>query len=173
MEYNFKLTLEEYATALKFISEFDEKNTHVLKLIKKVIVGAWLIMSIVYFVIYGFKAFLVFVVLAGLIVLLLFWGLSPEQLHKKRLRLVKNKVNKNPDILGWQNLKIEENSIIYSFEDNIKKTNLSNVSKFFEEDGIIVIINNKGNISALIPCSCFQTPLDKEKFINTLNISNH
>lgn len=173
MEYNFKLTIEEYSTALRFISEFDVKNTHVLKLIKRVTLGAWLIMSIIYFVIYGIKASLIFGVLSGIIMLLLFWSLSSEQLHKKRLRLVRKQVSKNPDILGWQSLKIEEGSIIYSFEDNIKTTKLSNISKLLEEDGVMVIFNSNSDICALIPCSCFKNSLEKEKFIKALNLRDH
>ncbi|MDK2562315.1 hypothetical protein QOZ84_02045 [Romboutsia sedimentorum] len=166
MEYKFKLTLNEYSTALKLLGDIDTGRIFMIKLVKRCVVWFCLFLNIIYTLMYGLKALLLLGSICGVMLFLFFYFLRPEHSNKKRLKLVTKKVAKNPEILDWQSVAFEEDSIIYNFNKKSLKTKLANVERVIEEDDVILIVDCDNDLCAIIPCSYFTDISDKKEFLN-------
>ncbi|CEJ73117.1 Uncharacterised protein [[Clostridium] sordellii] len=179
MEYKFKLTIEEYSTALKLLDDVNIEKQSILKLVRKCVIGGLLFLTILYtlyFYIkynayYGILTFLVLGFICVIIFSIYSYLLRPERINKNRLKSVKKQIAECPTILDWQIVKINEDVIEYIFNKKSLKTNLVDVGRVIEEDGVILILACDGAMCAIIPCSCFIDIDSKKNFINNLNVS--
>lgn len=168
MEYEFKLTIEEYSTVLKFITELDKGKVFIKKLLDKIVIGIYLSIGITIWIFRSFSHFLNFSIIVGVMVAAYFFFTTPNQLDKKRVKLVRKSVKKNPDILGVQSVKIDEDEISYHYNHLCITTKIVDISRLIECNEILIVVGFNDNVVAVIPYSCFHSEHDKQQLKNKL-----
>ncbi|WP_250673296.1 hypothetical protein LZ906_017210 (plasmid) [Paraclostridium ghonii] len=166
MEYRYKFTLNEYSRALTLLAENNPEKVFLQKLVKKIVVGACALLGIIYFLAYGFKAFLVFSIGCSIMLFMAFCYTRPENIYKRTLKAVSKQVDKDPEILNWKSILFEEDSIIFNYNKKTLKTKLIHIGRIIEKNDIILILDCNNDLCGIIPCSYFHDISSKIEFLN-------
>lgn len=169
MEYKYKFTLSEYARALMLLADNDPRKILARKILIKAVVGAIVLLNIIYLIVYGLKVFLILGAICSIILILFFYFIRSESTYKRILKDVTKQADRDPEILNWKSIKFEGDSIIYNFNNKTLITKLIRVGKVIEKDNIILILDSSDDLCAIIPCSYFKDILGKEEFLNKVN----
>lgn len=94
MEYEFKLTVEEYSTVLKFITELDAGKVFIKKLLNKIAIGVYVSIGITILIFRSFSHFLNYSMIGGIMLAAYFFFSTTKHLDKKRVKLVRKAVKK-------------------------------------------------------------------------------
>ncbi|MGX4599030.1 hypothetical protein [Faecalimicrobium sp. JNUCC 81] len=169
MEYKFKLTVDEYTTVFKVIETLGGGRAWMVKLMKRVILFTYVGMSLAFLIFQGFKSFIAFGIVAGIILIVFFISLSPSFLDRKRSKVVANMLKNKPGLLEEQIVKFKEDHVIYSYTNVTVKTYYKDISKVVVEKDVIMALGPNIEQYVVIPCSIFVDSSEKNKVINLLN----
>ncbi len=137
-----------------------------VKLVKRAMLFTYIGMSLVFLIFYGFKGFISFGVVGGIIFLI---ALSPSFLDKKRSKIVAKMLKNKPGLLEEQIVKFEEDHVIYSYTNVTVKTCYKDISNVIVEKDVIMALGPNIEQYAVIPCSLFVDSSEKNKVIDLLN----
>lgn len=105
MEYKFKLTIDEYTTVFKVLETLGGGRAWMVKLMKRVMVFTYVVLSLTFLIFQGFKSFIAFGIVAGIILIVFFIALSPSFLDKTRSKVVTKMLKNKPSLLDEQIVK--------------------------------------------------------------------
>ena len=169
MEYNFKITVEEFATACKVIETLGGGRARFNKISKLSILCVYILICSVALVLKNYRVLSVFGLGGAVILIVLFISMSPSALDKSRVRVVTKMLNKKSDLLDSQRIEIQKDYVIYSYGNVTIKTKYEDIAKVIVEKDIIMAFGPNEETSVVLPCSVFKVLTEREQVINLLS----
>lgn len=168
MEYKFKLTVDEYANVLKLLCQLDKKQTLMMnfwRIITPILSALW---CIFYTKKYGLNQGLEFSFWMFTFILIVLLFASNKNMHKRRVRVVKKQMQKNPSLSSQSVSILNNDAIEYKFNKKTLTSNIEDISKIIEQDDLLAVLDCGGELCAIMPLSYFETENEKIHFLKKL-----
>lgn len=172
MDFTYKITNMDYANYLAVY------NSHIkyTKLVNKFMQIFMIIVAIVFVPFYAIK----FEFMEGvkfLIGIIIIYGFylyitRTKKIEKKLIKESKKYLNKNPELLELQQLRIEENSVIHVLNGLKTKYDLTTIKKVYLKNDTIIVIGNLNFLYFILPCNVFNDIKERDEFIRFLQTKN-
>ena len=170
MDYSYRIDATDYANYIR-AQNVSIKFNDGLKIFTIAILAIWGVSQVLKSIQYGYYKIAIINAIIYIAMIIIFYKIVNDNslYEKKYLRASENYLKKNPDLLNEQQIKLEDDGVLYHMNNTTRKFGFSDIKKVILKNNTIVVLGKVDILLFMIPTHVFASEDERDKFIEILN----